>query len=85
MAPAYLNGVRLAFSRPGKPTDNGLIEAFNGRCRAECLNENWFLGLADATNKIRAWRLHYNTDGPRSTLGNLAANLMMAELAALSC
>src|SRR4030042_2606151 len=40
---AYLNGVALDFSRPGKPTDNGLIEAFKGRLRQECLNENWFL------------------------------------------
>jgi len=30
---AYLNGVGLDFSRPGKPTDNGLIEAFNGCLR----------------------------------------------------
>lgn len=36
---AYVNGVRLDFSRRGKPTDNGLIEAFNGRLRAECMNE----------------------------------------------
>jgi putative transposase len=36
---AYLTGVKLEFSRRGKPTDNGLIEAFNGRLRAECLNE----------------------------------------------
>jgi transposase InsO family protein len=28
---AYVNKVRLDFSRRGKPTDNGLIEAFNGR------------------------------------------------------
>ena len=27
---AYLNGVELDFSRPGKPTDNAMIEAFNG-------------------------------------------------------
>lgn len=37
---AYVNQVRLDFSRRGKPTDNGLIEAFNGRLRAECLNES---------------------------------------------
>jgi putative transposase len=37
---AYLNGVKLDFSRPGKPTDNALIEAFNGRFREECLNES---------------------------------------------
>lgn len=54
--------------------DNGLIEAFNGRRRAECLNENWFLSLADATDKVRAWRLHYNTDRPHSALGNLVAS-----------
>lgn len=35
---AYVNGVTLDFSRPGKPTDNAFIEAFNGRFRAECLN-----------------------------------------------
>ena len=37
---AYLNGVELDFSRPGKPMDNAFIEAFNGRFRQECLNEN---------------------------------------------
>ena len=34
---AYQNNVTLDFSRPGKPTDNAFIEAFNGRLRAECL------------------------------------------------
>ena len=34
---AYLNGVELDFIRLGKPTDNALIEAFNGRFREECL------------------------------------------------
>ena len=49
---AYLNGVELDFSRPGKPTDNAMIEAFNARLRAECLNESWFLSLEDAREKI---------------------------------
>ena len=31
---AYAKGVTLDFSRPGKPTDNAFIEAFNGRLRA---------------------------------------------------
>ena len=35
---AYLNGVTLDFSRPGKPTDNAFIDSFNGSFRAECLN-----------------------------------------------
>ena len=42
---AYAHGVTLDFSRPGKPTDNAFIEAFNGRFRAECLNAHWFLTL----------------------------------------
>jgi putative transposase len=69
---AYLNDVRLEFSRRGKPTDNGLIEAFNGRLRAECLNENWFLSLGDVRLKVESWRGHYNGERPHSALGNLA-------------
>ena len=69
---AYANGVQLDFSRPGKPTDNALIESFNGRLRAECLNENWFLSLEDAEEKISDWRRDYNEQRPHSALGNLA-------------
>ena len=47
---AWLNGVTLDFSRPGKPTDNAFIESFNGSFRAECLNACWFLSLADAAS-----------------------------------
>jgi putative transposase len=51
---AYLNGVELDFSRPGKPTDNAFIEAFNARIRAECLNASWFFSLADARERIES-------------------------------
>lgn len=69
---AYLNGVELDFSRPGKPTDNAFIEAFNARLRAECLNENWFLSLEDARDKVEAWRRYYNGERPHGALKNLA-------------
>jgi len=69
---AYLNGVELDFSCPGKPTDNTFIEAFNGRLRDECLNENWFLSLEDARDKVRAWRKEYNRWRPHSALCNLS-------------
>jgi putative transposase len=65
---AYAHGVVLDFSRPGKPTDNAFIEAFNSRFRQECLNEHWFLSLEDATEKIEAWRGHYNEERPHSSL-----------------
>lgn len=68
---AYLNGVEIDFSRPGKPTDNAYIESFNGRLRAECLNASWFLSLADARERIEDWRCHYNEDQPYTALSGL--------------
>ena len=65
-----LKGVTLDFSRPGKPTDNAFIEAFNGRFRAECLNAHWFLTLADAREKLEDWRKYYNEDRPHGAIGN---------------
>ncbi|KUJ82701.1 transposase, partial [Microbulbifer sp. ZGT114] len=38
----YENGVKLKLIQPGKPTQNGYIESFNGKFRDECLNEHWF-------------------------------------------
>ena len=67
---AYQNNVVLDFSRPGKPTDNAFIEAFNGRFRAECLNAHWFLTLADAQEKLETWRRYYNEDRPHGAIGN---------------
>jgi putative transposase len=66
---AYERGVKLDFSRPGKPTDNAAVESFNGRLRQECLNAHWFLSLADAQAKIGAWRQDYNESRPHSSLG----------------
>ena len=66
---AWLNGVTLDFSRPGKPTDNAIIESFNGSFRAECLNACWFLSLEDAQSKCDAWRSDYNEQRPHSSIG----------------
>lgn len=66
---AYENGVKLDFSRTGKPTDNAFVESFNGRFRDECLNTHWFLSLADARSKIDAWRRDYNECRPHISLG----------------
>jgi putative transposase len=67
---AYHRGVVLDFSRPGKPTDNAFIEAFNGKFRQECLNAHWFLSLADAAEKVETWRRYYNEERPHSAIGN---------------
>lgn len=81
---AYANGVTLDFSRPGKPTDNAFIESFKGSDRAECLDENWFLSLEGAEEKIEAWRVDYNELRPHGALGNLAPKISL-HLARLAC
>jgi putative transposase len=68
---AHDRGVRLHFIRPGKPVENCYVESFNGKFRDECLNEHWFLDLADARQIIAAWRTDYNEVRPHSSLGNL--------------
>lgn len=51
---AYRRGVKLDYTRPGKPTDNGLIESFNGRLRDEFLNVSEFVTMEDARSKLKA-------------------------------
>jgi putative transposase len=63
--------VTLDFTTPGKPTENGHIESFNGKFRDECLSQHWFLSLADARVIVERWRNDYNTVRPHSALGNL--------------
>ena len=68
---AYANGVKLDFLRPGKPTDNAFIEAFNSLCRQEYLNQHWFLDLDDAREKIERWRIDYNIYRPHGAIDDL--------------
>lgn len=68
---AYENGVRLHFIDPGKPQQNGYAESFNSRFRDECLNEHWFLSLADARRIIEDFRLDFIHNRPHSSLANL--------------
>ena len=67
----HSRGVRLDFIRPGRPTENGYIESFNGKLRDECLNAEIFLDLVDARRKLEAWRRDYNENRPHSSIGNL--------------
>ncbi|KVH46681.1 hypothetical protein WJ38_21905 [Burkholderia ubonensis] len=68
---AYHHKVEIAFSRPGKPTDNAFMESFNGALRDECLNAHWFTSLADAREQIERWRVEYNESRPHRALGEV--------------
>ena len=68
---ACRRGVKLDYTRPGKPTDNGLIESFNGRLRDEFLNVNEFITMQDAREKLQAWQDDYNHHRRHGSLGHL--------------
>ena len=78
---AYTQKVQLEFSRPGKPTDNAHIESFNGSLRDECLNVHWFNSLADAKEKLDAWRIDYNETRPHKALDHRTPREYAAKLA----
>ena len=73
--------IELVHIQPGKPTQNGRCESFNGRLREECLRVSWFQNLFDARKKISNWRKDYNEQRPHSSLGYRTP----IEFAALSC
>ena len=60
--------VEWHYIAPGKPTQNGFIESFNGRLRDECLNEHLFTNLIEARRIIEAWRIDYNIRQPYTSL-----------------
>jgi putative transposase len=74
--------VRIAFSRPGKPTDNAFVESFNGTFRAECLDAHWFTSLMEAQQIVETWRREYNESRPHRALGERTPNEFAHEIAA---
>ena len=57
--------------KPGITGAERVCVSFNGRFRDECLNEHWFLSLAQARAIVEAWRVDYNAVRPHSSLGNV--------------
>jgi putative transposase len=67
-------GVEWHYIAPGKPTQNGFIESFNGKLRDECLNEHLFANMPEARRIIEEWRTDYNTLRPHTSLNGLTPN-----------
>lgn len=67
MAWALKHGIRPILIEPGRPTQNGYIESFNGKFRDECLNDHWFESLPQARATITDWRQDYNEVRPHSS------------------
>lgn len=64
------NDIDHSLINPGKPIENSIVESFNGKFHDEFLNENLFLSVADAKQKLSVWKEHNNLERPHSSLGN---------------
>ena len=62
-------GAQTPYIEPGSPWENGYCESFNARLRDELLDGEIFYSLNEAQTVIEAWRRHYNTVRPHSSLG----------------
>jgi len=62
-------GSKTAYIEPGSPWENGYCESFNIKLRDELLNGEVLFSLAEAQVLIEAWRRHYSTVRPHSSLG----------------
>lgn len=61
-------GAKTACIEPGSPWENGYVESFNSKLRAELLNGEIFYSLREAQVLIEGWRQHYNAVRPHSAL-----------------
>ncbi len=60
--------VSTSYIQPGKPWQNGAIESFNARLRADCLDVEWFRDRREAKWVIENWRKQYNEERPHSAI-----------------
>ncbi|WP_439956518.1 IS3 family transposase [Nocardia nova] len=63
--------VGISYIPPGTPWNNGYIESFNRRLRAECLNRNHWTSLLEARVVIGDFKTEHNLRHRHSALGYL--------------
>ena len=63
--------VEWHYIAPGKPMQNGFVEALNGRLRDECLNEHLFRSYGHTREIIGRWRHDYKNHRPHTSLDGL--------------
>ena len=78
----WMQETRVAwhFIAPGKPTQNGICESFNGRMRDELLNETLFRDLHHARSALALWVNDFNERRPHSAIGYLTPATYAAKL-----
>jgi len=66
------NEIGTLYIDPGCPWQNGYVESFNSRFRAECLNRELIYTLSEAKFIFKEWLSFYNNQRPHRSLGLLS-------------
>ena len=64
----YQNGVKIDFSRPGKPTDNAFIESFFHSMKSEIYHGLRFTDDIEIRTALKSYVPFYNQDRLHSSL-----------------
>jgi len=67
---AKAQGIDIEFIKPGKPSQNGYIERFNGIYREAVLDAWMFTDLHQVREATEQWLNEYNLERPHESLGD---------------
>ena len=73
------NDVKLEFTEPGRPMQNGFVERFNRTYRTEVLDLYIFKKLKEVQEITDSWVIEYNEERPHESLGNLTPKEYLTE------